>query len=1206
MNLMDSQKNNYSEDILYDVELSKELAVCFSEYDYFDLCNAIFCINAWRYNRAHLEFYLSLNYALKICGKDGTKPIKSYGEFCIFFESLKPKLNSVYNDEITPDFGDIKISFDEEFFPVFLGTGHGFVFPIMQSLYALSKSLKIIDSMKNVLLYVKNMVEQLKDTNLYEGPKDIFTLHKPTEAFFNDCRHWYMICDLTLDSKLNFLSCANREKIEETHFILVKEKLYPLFNPSIIIDAFHILYRGVEISQEKQSQIADYVLYQTLCSNFDLNPESDNLLIQVGVVSDLEKHKIVEEVLFDFLLRNRDKALLFINEDRLKNKNIDTLIKTIDDIVSKKQLKLVEFSGTGKCRVWDYSLCDGISIIVYDNHIILENVFKSKVNNLPSLYMFDLITILYRAKCVIDICDFIQSFRKSNWEQPLFGGLSVLFEAWIKQNKELFPGALDATILISEPYMVEWDVFEDYLDLNKWYPFTHYEKIFDNPFCWSVVNDDKGYFKTLANDAVLGFGGYYRNVSNSYIFFTFNLIFEDINEKYDARHEAIRMIEDINCRNFVLFEKDLIKCGLYDFNGVRIMYMPIKYAENVDNTGFLRQNRKYIYSDYTIDDGILSIRYAVNESQLFNDLLSVKDKSVECECVVELLSCMEETDLIDFNNLKRTIYAHRKDKKDIAALQFELKYYYSLNNSGIIINDEYYAKVRKLIAQDCKEANIESKTYSAQDATDVIRKLQQVVIPRFENVVLEYSKYDLHELILSELAYNIHNKNLNYKRYSMNNDNNMSDMAKEVTGKNIINIREQNKDNIRDLLYLIETNLAVTHNGNKMVSLEDMKYLIAYSHWLMVLQDGSDNAHYNLAEVKIEIEDDFRVSTIVSEEQQRLSKERHRRTYDNDDYRPNLKDDKDMFNQAMQCFYSDTGIKLDKLFIILDYLSKEFNFTFKTEEFPDVFSLSTAEIREDIRNWLTDKSNLSDIEIEEVLNALNFLVIDELKIKTVNGKKEDFIPIWQREGRDNQFIVRPVVRVGEKLIFSPAVIYELKTMWEFGIINFYLPYEYGLVNLKKFLEKWKSECERRMEVDLETFMKEQGYRVRRNLQLHKFDKKAGHPTDLGDYDVLAIDSINNIVWNLECKFLNLVGSLREYYNHQFSFFISNKKDQKFSKRINYLNEHLSMILKSFGIDDGDKYAVRSYMVTNKVFYADIKTVDFEIITFHELKKIVVN
>ncbi len=1203
MNITDSQNTFCRDDNLYDVNLSDELAISFSEYNYFDLCRAIFCINAWRYNRAHLEFYLSLNYALKTCNRDGTKPIESYGEFCGFFETLEPKLNSLYDDEVTPDFGDVKISFDDEFFPVFLGTCHGFVFPFMQSLYVLSKSLGIVDQMKCVLLYVKNMVQHLEGTNLYEGPKDLFTLHKPTEAFFNACKYWYIIRNLEVDSELYFLSNVEREKIDETHFILYREKLYPLFNPSILIDAFHILYRGIDISKEKQSQIADYILYQTLYSNFDLKPESTNLLIQVGVVSDSEKHKIVDDVLFDYLLRDRDKTLLFINENRLKNKDIDSLIKTIDDIVSKQQLKLVEFSGEGKCRLWDYSLCDEVCIIVYDNKIILENVVKSNANSLTSLYLYDLITILYRAKSGSDICDFMQSFRKSHWEQPLFGGMSALFEAWTKQHKELLPGALNATILVTDPYMVEWDIFEDYLDLNKWYPFAHCEKLFNNPFCWSVVDDDNGYFKTLTNNAVFGFAGYYRKVANSYLFFTFNFAFEDINEKYDERHEVIRLIEDINCRNFVIFENALIECGLYDFNGVRIMYMPMEYAETVDNTGFLRQNRQYIYSDYTINDGILFIRYAVNEAQLMNELLSVKDKSLECKCVVELLSCMAETHYIDFNNLKRTIYSHRTDKKDIAALQFELKYYYSLNNSGIIINDEYYAKVRKLIAIDCKKVNIESRIYSAQEATDVIRTLQQLIIPRFENIVSEYNKYDLHELLLSELAYNIHNKNLNYKRYSVNNDDNVSDMAKEVTGKNIIDIRERNKDNIRDLLYLIETNLAISHNGNKVVTLEEMKYLLAYSHWLMVLQDGSDNAHYNLAEVKIEIEDDFRVSTIVSEEQQRLSKERHRRTYDNCDYRPNLQDDKDMLKQAADCFYLDTGIKLDKFFNILDYLSKEFNFTFKTEKVADVFSLSEEDIKEDIKDWLTEENNFSDDKVEEVYKALNFLVIDELQIKTVNGKKEDFIPVWQREGRDNQFIVRPVIRDGENLIFSPTVIYELRTMWEYGIINFYLPYEYGLENLKKFLEKWKSECEKCMEIDLETFMKDQGYMVRRNLQLHKLDKKSGHPTNLGDYDVFAIDTTNKVVWNLECKFLNMVGSLREYYNHQYSFFISNKKDEKFARRIEYLKDHLSSILKAFGICDAEKYAIKNYMVTNKVFHADIKQVNFEIITFHELKRL---
>ena len=101
-----------------------------------------------------------------------------------------------------------------------------------------------------------------------------------------------------------------------------------------------------------------------------------------------------------------------------------------------------------------------------------------------------------------DLKKFMKSIKKATKRDEKVSTQQVLdaerqkTEAWIKQNKELFPGALDATILIPEPYMVEWDVFEDYVDLNKWYPFTHYEKIFDNPFCWSVVNDDKGYFKT--------------------------------------------------------------------------------------------------------------------------------------------------------------------------------------------------------------------------------------------------------------------------------------------------------------------------------------------------------------------------------------------------------------------------------------------------------------------------------------------------------------------------------------------------------------------------------------------------------------------------------------------------------------------------------------------------------------------------------------
>lgn len=124
-----------------------------------------------------------------------------------------------------------------------------------------------------------------------------------------------------------------------------------------------------------------------------------------------------------------------------------------------------------------------------------------------------------------------------------------------------------------------------------------------------------------------------------------------------------------------------------------------------------------------------------------------------------------------------------------------------------------------------------------------------------------------------------------------------------------------------------------------------------------------------------------------------------------------------------------------------------------------------------------------------------------------------------------------------------------------------------------------------------------------DVQLHKRDKKFGHPSDLGDYDILAIDTKKKEIWNIESKFLGKVGSIREYYNHQYSFFYKDKKDEKFSRRISYLEKNISAILKALDIVDCESYSVKNYMVTNKVFVSDIKEIDFEIITFDELKKL---
>lgn len=79
--------------------------------------------------------------------------------------------------------------------------------------------------------------------------------------------------------------------------------------------------------------------------------------------------------------------------------------------------------------------------------------------------------------------------------------------------------------------------------------------------------------------------------------------------------------------------------------------------------------------------------------------------------------------------------------------------------------------------------------------------------------------------------------------------------------------------------------------------------------------------------------------------------------------------------------------------------------------------------------------------------------------------------------------------------------------------------------------------------------------------------------------------------------------MREYYNHQDSFFIKNKKDEKFARRLKYLNGNKEMILKALNIINGNEYIIKSYMVANKIFMADIKKVDFEIISYSELEKL---
>lgn len=179
-------------------------------------------------------------------------------------------------------------------------------------------------------------------------------------------------------------------------------------------------------------------------------------------------------------------------------------------------------------------------------------------------------------------------------------------------------------------------------------------------------------------------------------------------------------------------------------------------------------------------------------------------------------------------------------------------------------------------------------------------------------------------------------------------------------------------------------------------------------------------------------------------------------------------------------------------------------------------------------------------------------------------------------------------------------------MWRNGIMDWFLPYEIGLPKTKSSITAWKKYYEDKMVHDIVQLFVDAGFSwALPDVELIKRFPKEGYPLVLGDYDVMAYCAERHELWIIESKVLQKVASIHEDQSQQKTFFFSHEDDQKFQRRIDFANANLKKILTSFHIDDADCKLV-PYMVTNKLFGSRYKEIQFEIITYSELKGLLGN
>ena len=634
----------------------------------------------------------------------------------------------------------------------------------------------------------------------------------------------------------------------------------------------------------------------------------------------------------------------------------------------------------------------------------------------------------------------------------------------------------------------------------------------------------------------------------------------------------------------------------YTKDRILLMYTPNKYARNVKFNFSSEKDREYCYSDYIYYEGKYIIRFVVKDlEKIYFDLERAKNRRIELKIFEEIfLPFLESKDQLS-SRFKSKILSLSEAPKRVSVLSKEIYYKWNTYFKTYTPEKYHFHKVRKNIALLCNFNNISPGIYKGRDATKIIRSIQRKLIEDSESEILKFSGFDLHCKLMDYYSVLQHSINIDRERYGSYPN---LDLEKEEEVRNkIINHREKAKQEVRSVLYLIETNLFLNKESNKKVKNDDFLYLISYADWLITLNDIADICFFTSDEACIEVNEDFVVNTI-SYKTEEENKELLERIYNTDGLKRDVEIDKFHFKKVIESFEEDTDLNFNLFLTFLSYLSKEFDENKISKIGDNIYSSS----REVILNDFLDKLN-SPKEVIDVHRYLDYLIIDKSKLKTLNDRNDYYLPIGDKSNRIDRFEVKPIVSYDEKIIFSPITIDNLRREWIHGLLDFMLPYKNKLENTFKAVLNWKKEYENKIVYDLKNIFDENKFDlVKTNFELVKINKM--YPKELGDYDVFVIDKTNKNIWIIECKVILKVTTFFDMYKQQKRFFLEEKEDEKFQRRIDYLNKHVSTIVEQLGFTNSEEYKIKPYMCVNKVFVSRYKEISFPIVSYTEMEEII--
>lgn len=1181
-----------------------------NNYNYEDLVRAIFCINICIKNRSALSSQMTLNLSLLEYKKCGNLRINNYSEFKDFFSKIENILQIThFDDYIIEDFGEVRFKYRDKYYKVIIGTGHNLVCGQLFCLESLAKIIEKGNELEEIFKYNSNIIEYFEKFNKSDEKREI-RFEIPSEILFNKVQEFFNteLKKINLD-KIKKVFENENAPVEKRYFVEKDNSIYPLYNTAILVDLFDIWYK--QLSDNDKRDLADISISKILSDISILDQgEQPNIMYPVSLI---DNGGFKSKYIYSFVIKCDKGAIIGINREQFENNmELDKEINMIQQYHKNNKLNLGEIvkrNGNEYCLgVTITKECD-VHFILYDSFVNISEIYQRLVERDKKYYecsALDLIYMLLFMEDQDELLKYISEKSDGDYEQIFgFGGDSSRFLMWKDSGHMLVQGALQYG-MIDIGYTEENDYVLDYFkNTLKDFPFDCKDDfLFRSPFIWQIkeaVNGELQYVNKIKKN----FGGILIKLDNGgAVFFVHNVEFYKKQELKEEYFNRINLIDDLNLRKIKRIKEILSESKNLKNKLIEVMFMPSNYGKKVKIR--MEDDRKYVYSDLYEDSNTINIRYMVNYPELQKDIMNAENRTIENQYYKELFKPLNNSYKVEYEKICKVLDEENDLKKEVDVFAIEIDYIYNMSLELYNVKEIDYLNAKKEIAKICLESNIEPGEYFGKEANKVIRNMQQKLIEHFESRIKQFNRIDIHKK-LTEICANTYNSiNVHKKRF--NSFNNIDETVLNEVQLKTIKDREQEKHNLRVILYFIESNLFLERESKREITQEELNELLAFSNWLVVLSDNADICYFTDSEAHINVNFDYVVDTFVEDNDNKKIDEFNRRVYSSSDY--TIKgDETDMkyLEKTKEAFHIDTSIELINLFDVCFYFQRYAIENNKCIKFKDnVYSISEVNLISDIQERIKKTSN-EVVSEDSIKKAIEFLTIDVSKLKCIKGKTDYYLPIGERRKRDNRFDIKPLLNENGSIIFSPVIVSNVKEQWKNGLLDNYLPYEIGLDNTVKSLIEWKKRYEKEMVFDIQRIFQNQGISyVKTNVELHKIDKNGGHPLELGDYDILAIDDSKLKIWIIESKVLKKVGSFFEMFNQQRGFFLDHKDDEDFQRRIDYIEKNYKKILRALQFDTSNNYKILPYMVMNKVMGSRYKKIKFPIISIGELEDIIKN